>query len=163
MTGKVLRLKTSMMRKAGAAAGLACLAFATAACSVATSTYHDASTAAGSIVGSLGSAPPPLVPQDAALPPPAPSMGSFLEGPTGTRLVDADRQRAFQAEQAALASGDRKTWRGVKGNYGFVTLSGAPTPAGCQDFSHTIYIMGRPVTGKGTGCKAPDGTWTITG
>ena len=63
----------------------------------------------------------------------------------------------------ALAAGDRRTWRGVKGNYGYVALSGSPTPEGCQDFTNTVYIMGRPVLGKGTGCKAPDGTWRITG
>jgi surface antigen len=143
-------------------AGLVSVALGLGGCSVATSTYNDATTTAGALVGSLGGSTAP----DVAAPPPpaaAPSMGAFLEGPTGTRLGDADRQRAFEAEQEALASGDRKTWRGVKGNYGFVALSGSPTPDGCRDFTHTIYISGRPVTGKGTGCKAPDGTWRITG
>lgn len=148
------------MRFVGVVMG-AGLAMAATGCSVATSSYHDATTSAGAVVGALGvggsggdAAPAPA---------PAPSMGAFLEGPVGARLGDADKQRAFQAEQDALATSDRKTWRGVKGNYGFVALSGSPTPEGCQDFTHTVYIMGRPVTGKGTGCKAPDGTWRITG
>jgi surface antigen len=149
------------MRVAGVVIG-AGLAAAVAGCSVASSTYHDASTSAGAVVGSLGVGSPVVdAPPPAAAP--APSLGAFLEGPVGGRLGDVDRQRAFQAEQDALAAGDRKTWRGVKGNYGYVALSGSPTPDGCQDFTHTIYIMGRPVTGKGTGCKAPDGTWRITG
>ena len=149
------------MRGAGLV-GIVGVAFALGGCSVATSSYNDATTTAGAIVGSLGGATAPDV---AAPPPPAPtpSMGAFLEGPVGGRLGEADKGRAFQAEQDALAAGDRKTWRGVKGNYGFVALSGTPTPEGCQDFTHTIYIAGRPVTGRGTGCKAPDGTWRITG
>ena len=135
-----------------------CLAVATGGCSVATSTVHDASAIGGTVVGSIG------VPPVAAATPAAPaSMGAFLDGPVGTRLADADRQRAYQAEEDALASGDRKTWRGVQGNYGFVVLSGSANPDGCQDFSHTIYIAGRPQSGKGTGCKGPDGTWRITG
>ena len=147
------------MRIAGVIA-VACLAAGVAGCSVATSTYHDASAAAGSIVGSLGT---PAETAIAPSPAPAPSMGAFLEGPIGSKLAEADREKAFQAEQDALASGDRKTWRGSKGSFGFVALTGTPTPEGCQDFIHTIYRAGRPVTGKGTGCKAPDGTWRISG
>ena len=90
-------------------------------------------------------------------------MGPFLEGSVGNRLGDADREKAYQAEVDALAAGDRKTWRGVKGNFGYVALSGSETPQGCRDFTHTVYIAGRPQTGKGTGCKQPDGSWRITG
>jgi surface antigen len=147
------------MRFVGVITG-AGLAMIVTGCSVATSSYHDATSSAGAVVGSLGLGGPS---PDAPLPAPAPTLGAFLEGPVGARLGDADKQRAFQAEQDALAAGDRRTWRGVKGNYGFVALSGSMTPEGCQDFTHTVYIMGRPVTGKGTGCKAPDGTWRITG
>lgn len=147
------------MRVAGAVIGVG-LAAAVGGCSVATSSYHDASTSAGAVVGGLGIGTPV---DDAPPPAAAPSMGAFLDGPVGARLGDADKSRAFQAEEDALAASDRKTWRGVKGNYGFVALSGSLTPEGCQDFTHTVYIMGRPVTGKGTGCKAPDGTWRITG
>ena len=147
------------MRAAGAVIGVG-LAGMVAGCSVATSGYHDASTSGGAVVGALGVGPAVA---DVPPPAPAPTMGAFLEGPTGARLGDADKGRAFQAEEDALAAGDRRTWRGVKGNYGFVVLSGGPTPEGCQDFTHTVYIMGRPVTGRGTGCKAPDGTWRITG
>jgi hypothetical protein len=141
-------------------AGVALLAAGAAGCSVATSSFHDASSAFGSVVGSVGTPP---VADVAPAPPPPPPMGSFLEGSVGTRLGDADREKAFQAEQDALASGDRKTWRGIKGNYGFVALSGSETPDGCRAFTHTVYIGGRPQTGKGTGCKGPDGTWRITG
>lgn len=137
--------------------GVMLLAGGTAACSVATSSFNDGSSVGGAVVGSFGTLPA------AAAPPVHPAMGAFLEGPTGTRLGDADRDRAYQAEVDALASGDRKTWRGVKGNYGFVVLGSGATPEGCRTFSHTVYIGGRPSTGVGTGCKGPDGAWTITG
>lgn len=136
--------------------GVALLASGAAACSVATSSFNDGSGVGGAVVGSLGT--PPL----AAASPVHPAYGAFLEGPTGTRLGDADRDRAFQAEVDALASGDRKTWRGIKGNYGFVVLGSGATPEGCRSFTHTVYIGGRPQTGAGTGCKGPDGVWTIT-
>ena len=135
-------------------------AAATTGCSVATSSVHDASAVGGTVVGSIA-VPPPAAAQ---LPPPPPAtMGAFLDGPVGMKLGDADRQKAFQAEQDALAANDRKTWRGDQGHFGFVTLSGTPTADGCQDFAHTIYIAGRPQSGKGTGCKGPDGTWRIAG
>ena len=29
----------------------------------------------------------------------------------------------------------------------------------CRDYTHTIYINGRPETARGTACRQPDGTW----
>jgi surface antigen len=29
----------------------------------------------------------------------------------------------------------------------------------CRQFTHTIYIDGRPQTARGTACRNPDGTW----
>lgn len=137
--------------------GVVLLACGTAACSVATSSFNDGSSVGGAVVGSLGTSPA------AAAPPLRPVMGAFLEGPIGMRLGDADRDRAYQAEVDALASGDRKTWRGIKGNYGFVVLGSGETPESCRTFTHTVYIGGRPQTGTGTGCKGPGGAWAITG
>jgi len=29
----------------------------------------------------------------------------------------------------------------------------------CRQFTHTIYIDGKPQTARGTACRNPDGTW----
>ncbi len=115
---------------------------------------------------------------DLAVPPPGPAapapvaLGAFLQGPVGSRLGEADRQSALKAELDAVSSGDRRTWRGVKGVYGFVepgapgagVAASAPGAAGgCRAFSHTVYFGGRPETGRGTGCRGADGEWRITG
>lgn len=113
---------------------------------------------AGPAVGSPVSAPAPV------------SMGSFLEGPVGLRLDERDRDAAFKAESQAVATGERRTWRGAKGVYGYVepVVSGpaaaAADPGGgeCRAFTHTVYFGGRPQVGRGSGCRNPDGTWRIS-
>ena len=149
--------RTGLNMNAIGVLGGAVLAVGLAGCSVSTASFNDASGVGGAVVGSLGT--PDAAP--AAVTPPM--MGAFLEGPVGAKLGTADRDKAYQAELDALSSGDRKTWRGGKGSFGFVALAGAETPDGCRAFSHTVYIGGRPQSGKGTGCKAPDGAWRVTG
>lgn len=120
---------------------------------------------AGVTVGSLGAEAAPQVDTAAPAPPPI-SMGPLLEGPLGTKLAEADRHSAFAAETQALASGERKTWRGSRGVYGYVVPGGAASASEggeCRTFTHTIYFAGRPQTGHGTGCRDPDGAWRITG
>ncbi len=143
------------MKSAGMLAALA-LASGIAGCSVSTSSFNDASTAGGEVVGSIGVPPP-------ALPAPHPALGAFLDGPVGQRLGDADRDKAYQAEVDALSTGDRKTWRGLKGNFGYVAPAASAGADGCRSFSHTIYIGGRAQVGTGSGCPGPDGSWKITG
>lgn len=124
-------------------------------------------------VGSLAASQPST---DGASSPQAPepvSMGSFLEGPVGSRLGEADRQAAFKAESQAVSTGERKTWRGAKGVYGFVVPAASGPAAGspdsnpdggggeCRSFTHTVYFGGRPQTGRGTGCRDADGSWRI--
>ena len=138
--------------------GVAVLALSAAGCSVSTARFNDGAGVGGEVVGSIA-APPPAP----AAPASSPAMGAFLQGPIGQRLSDADRDRAYQAEIEALQSGNRNTWRGVKGNFGYVAPEADVRPDGCRGFSHTIYIGGRPQTGTGTGCRAPDGAWTVTG
>ena len=98
--------------------------------------------------------PPPLIPAGAAL-------GGVLGGPVGAALTDADRQSAWQAQIAALDSGQRRSWRGAHGVFGFVE-PGAETGAGCRPYAQTIYVAGRPNRGQGLACKQPDGGWKMT-
>ncbi len=129
-----------------------------------------------STVGTGGSAGLASLPTPAAAPPavaptPAPpDYGAFLDGPAGSKLLEADRAAALAAEDGAIASGERRTWKGAKGVYGFVvpTIAAAASvapaegsPAECRSFTHTIYFSGRPQTGKGTGCRDAEGVWHV--
>ncbi len=132
---------------------------------------------AGCAVGGLGAIGPAPTPAPVAAPPPV-VYGAFLEGPAGQKLSQVDRDKALVSEQEALASGQRKTWRGDRGTYGFVEPApGAPpapavaadgVPAAratdvCRAFTSTIYVAGRPQVGHGSGCANPDGTYRIVG
>ena len=120
----------------------------------------------------LGNTPPPVV----EAPPPPVNYGAFLDGPVASKLAGPDRDKALTAELGALESGQRRTWKGERGVYGYVELApGAPAPAlvdatappasgaapSCRAFTSTIYIGGRPQVGHGTGCQNPDGTYRI--
>jgi surface antigen len=96
----------------------------------------------------------PSVPTGAAL-------GGVLGGPIGATLSEADRQAAWDAQVAALDSGQRRSWRGAHGIFGFAE-PGPETGAGCRAYSQTIYVAGRPNRGQGVGCKQADGSWKMT-
>ncbi len=115
-------------------------------------------------VGS-GAAPPrvaaaPAEPAAPAIPTGA-ALGGVLGGSVGASLDDGDRQMAWEAQVAALDSGQRRSWRGSHGVFGYVE-TGAATGDGCRAYSQTIYIAGRPNRGHGLGCKQPDGSWKMT-
>ena len=84
------------------------------------------------------------------------ALGGVLGGPIGASLSDADREAAWNAQIAALDSGQRRSWRGAHGVFGFVE-PGAETGGGCRAYSQTIYVAGRPNHGQGVGCKQADG------
>jgi surface antigen len=110
-------------------------------------------------------APPPAAVAAAPLPTPIPTgtaLGGALGGPIGASLSDADRSSAWNAQIAALDSGQRKSWRGAHGVFGFVE-PGAETGGGCRAYSQTIYVSGRPNKGQGVGCKQADGSWNMSG
>ncbi len=102
----------------------------------------------------LGGAPPP----PAAVASPPPPYAGLVSGALGAGLDNGDRTAANKAESDALASGDKKTWRGDDGAYGYVAPGAAN--GDCRDLTHTVYINGRPRVGKGTACKA-DGGWKL--
>jgi len=111
--------------------------------------------------------PPPAAPAPVAQPPASPAiptgaaLGGILGGPIGASLGDADRQAAWEAQVAALDAGQRRSWRGAHGVFGFVE-PGAETGGGCRAYSQTIYVAGRPNRGQGVACKEADGTWKMT-
>ncbi len=111
------------------------------------------------------SLPPPVAatPATPAAPavPTGAALGGVLGGPIGASLSEADREAAWQAQVAALDSGQRRSWRGARGVFGFVE-PGAETGGGCRAYSQTIYVSGRPNRGQGVGCKQPDGAWTMS-
>lgn len=117
-----------------------------------------------SSVGS-GAAPPaaaaaPAEPAAPAIPTGA-ALGGVLGGSVGASLSDGDRQTAWEAQVAALDSGQRRSWRGSHGVFGYVE-PGAAAGDGCRPYSQTIYIAGRSNRGHGVGCKQPDGSWKMT-
>jgi surface antigen len=93
----------------------------------------------------------------AAPPPPAPGV---IGGAIGQSLDEKDRAAAIAAQQEAVASGARRSWRGAHGVYGFVT-PGAENGA-CRDYTHKIFINGRPQEAKGQACRQ-NGEWRVTG
>lgn len=98
----------------------------------------------------------------------APPSGGILNGPVGASLDDRDRARAAAAEKQALEHGEPGEpvgWRGAKGRHGTVVPGADYEIRGtrCRDYSHSIYIDGRPQTARTTACRGADGTWSPVG
>lgn len=92
-------------------------------------------------------------------------LGGMLGSAIGAALDDEDRQRAYAAQMQALdqgPSGAPVSWRNPdSGRYGNVVPGPTYQQAGmaCRQYTHTIYIEGRPQTARGTACRHPDGSW----
>ena len=105
---------------------------------------------------------------NAGAPRSAVSAAGVLGNGIGTGLDERDRQRAYAAEMQALEQGEPGEpvgWRGNAGRYGTVVPGAYYDTRGtrCRDYSHTIYIDGRPETARATACRGPDGAWTPVG
>ena len=100
---------------------------------------------------------PEIVDAPVAPPPPMPGV---LDGPIGQRLSEKDRTAAIAAQHDAVSSGTRKTWRGDRGAYGFVTLG--PVNGECREYTHRIFFNGRPAEAKGEACRE-HGEWRVKG
>ncbi|MEP0519648.1 MAG: RT0821/Lpp0805 family surface protein [Hyphomicrobiales bacterium] len=91
--------------------------------------------------------------------------GGLIGSELGRSLDAQDRRRAQNAEYQALEYGrvgSPVVWRNPdSGRYGEVTPTRTynNNSLQCREYSHTIYIDGRPETAKGTACRQPDGTW----
>lgn len=93
----------------------------------------------------------------AAAPAAKPALAGLLAGSLTQGVAEADREAALTAQVAALDSGQRRTWRGPKGAFGWVE-PGAEG-ANCRDYTHTIYVAGRPRSGKGQACRDAATGW----
>jgi surface antigen len=104
------------------------------------------------------SAPPPVAAVAAAPEPPAPGVVGVG---VGRDLDEKDKAVAIAAQQAAVSSGSVKSWKGGHGAYGFITPGPENAGAGCRDYTHKVFINGRPQEAKGQACKSGDG-WRVT-
>ena len=148
-------MRLSLLMIAIGSIGLAgCQSFGSGDAPPVTGSTTPAGAAASTVAATPAGIPAPAVPSGAAL-------GGVLGGSVGSSLTDDDRQAAWQAQVGALDSGQKRSWRGAKGVFGFVE-PGAATGDGCRAYSQTIYVAGRPNRGRGVGCKQADGSWKMT-
>lgn len=159
---------TGILRAAALAGAMVGAAGALGGCST-----TGASGVSLAAIPGLDASPAPAVAPVEAKPLPIPvNYGGFLGGPAGAKLPDADKDAALAAENGALSSGERRTWKGQKGVFGYVVPGASASagtavpadgaPAECRSFTSTIFFAGRPQTGHGTGCRDLDGNWHVT-
>lgn len=96
-------------------------------------------------------------------------VGGIVGSEIGRSMDRQDRILARQAEMDAWERGEPGRpyrWDNREnGRYGEI-VSGPVYhrgPSNCRDFTHTIYIDGRPQAMRGTACRNSDGTWTQVG
>ena len=97
-------------------------------------------------------------------------VGGLLVGGLVGNLLD-DRDKRLQAEAAHKAletapTGQSVGWKNPdSGRYGSIVPGPAYDSNGlqCRQYTHTIYIDGRPQVAKGNACRNPDGTWSSVG
>ena len=94
------------------------------------------------------------------------AIGGLIGNRIGAALDDEDKQRAYEAQMQALEqgpSGAPVAWRNPdSGRYGSIVPGPAYDQRGtkCRQYTHTIYIDGRPQSARGAACRNPDGSWT---
>ncbi len=101
------------------------------------------------------------------------AVGGLLGGLSATasapRSTTRNKRRAYEAQMDALErgpSGAAVSWKNPdSGRYGTIVPGPSYQESGrnCRQFTHTIYIDGRPQTARGTACRNPDGTWASVG
>src|SRR6187200_3766627 len=93
------------------------------------------------------------------------AIGGIVGNRIGASMDDEDKRRAYAAQIQALESGPSGApvaWRNPdSGRYGSIVPGPAYDSNGmnCRQFTHTIYIDGKPQTARGTACRNPDGSW----
>jgi surface antigen len=132
--------------------------------------HTDTGLVLGSVAGGIAGSQIGKGRQGTAL---ATVAGAVIGGIVGTQIGksmdERDRRLAQEAEYDALErgpSGVSRQWRDPDtGHYGEIVPS-RPYKRGvadCRDYTHTIYIDGRPQQMRGTACRNPDGTWQSVG
>ncbi len=141
-----------------------------AACSADSGPKEIGGTAAGAVAGGvIGNAVGGSVGNRVAGTLAGAALGAFLGNRIGVALDDEDKRRAYAAQMQALEAGPTGApvaWRNPEsGRYGndvpgpAYQVNGAP----CRQYTHTVYIDGKPQIDRGTACRNPDGTWTTVG
>jgi surface antigen len=96
-------------------------------------------------------------------------IGGVVGHDIGRGLDERDRLLAEEAEAEAFErgyAGRPVRWRNPNnGRYGEIVPMERYRrgPRDCRDFTHTVYIDGRPQAMRGTACRNPDGTWSNVG
>jgi len=94
------------------------------------------------------------------------AIGGILGNRIGAAMDDEDKRRAYVAQMDALErgpSGAPVAWENPdSGRRGSIVPGPAYDRRGakCREYTHTIYIDGRPQVARGAACRNPDGTWT---
>lgn len=94
------------------------------------------------------------------------AIGGILGNRIGAAMDDEDKQRAYVAQMDALErgpSGAPVAWENPdSGRRGSIVPGPAYDRRGtkCREYTHTIYIDGRPQVARGAACRNPDGSWT---
>jgi len=95
-------------------------------------------------------------------------IGGLIGNQIGASMDEADRQRAREAEYAALErnrDGEYSRWDNPNNGH-----SGYSVPERtyqnsdgqyCREYQTTVVIDNRPQSGHGTACREPDGTWRL--
>jgi surface antigen len=96
-------------------------------------------------------------------------VGGVVGSAIGRRMDEHDREMARRAEMDAWENGESGhpvRWRNPdNGRYGEV-IPDRPYrrgPQDCRDYTHRVWIDGRPEEMRGTACRNGDGTWTSVG
>jgi surface antigen len=133
----------------------------------ATGSREAGGTAAGAIIGAVvGSQFGGGVGERVAAGVAGAAIGGLIGNRIGAALDDEDRQRAYEAQMAALESGAAGAPVGWENPDSGRRGSIVPGPyydrrgSRCRDYTHTIYIDGRPQIARGQACRNPDGSWT---
>jgi surface antigen len=94
------------------------------------------------------------------------AIGGLLGNRIGAALDDEDKQRAYEAQLEALdrgRPGAPVAWENPDSGRRGSIVPGPQYDRGgakCREYTHTIYIDGRPQVARGAACRNPDGTWT---
>jgi len=97
------------------------------------------------------------------------AIGGLIGNRVGAAMDDEDKQRAYAAQMQALESGKSGVavaWKNPdSGRYGSVVPGPAYQTNGqqCRQYTHTIYIDGKPQVARRNACRNADGTWTAVG